>query len=46
MCEVEEGCIYVTTKYRQWIMVENQLEIIFLVCFFLSFLDAMKIVVF
>jgi hypothetical protein len=37
MCEVKEGCICVKTKYIQWIMVESQLVISFLVCFSLSF---------
>lgn len=45
MFEAEEGCIYVKTKYRQWIMVEGQIVNFFNVVF-LEFLDAMKIVYF
>jgi hypothetical protein len=37
LCEVEKGCTCVKKKYKQWIMVEGQLVISFLLCFSLIF---------
>jgi len=37
VCEVEKGCTCVKKKYKQWIMVEGQLVISFLLCFSLIF---------
>jgi hypothetical protein len=33
VCEVEEGCTFVKKKFKQWIIVENQLMICLLMCF-------------
>jgi hypothetical protein len=31
VCKMEEGCICVKKKYKQWIMIEGQLVIFFII---------------
>jgi hypothetical protein len=37
VCDVEESCTCIKEKYEQWIMVDGQLVVSFLMCFYLIY---------
>ncbi len=46
VCEVGKCCTCVKKKYKQWIMVEDQFVIFFIVHFLGDFLEVMRVIIF